>query len=255
MEYNLYFRSSSGDIDIPVIMLASDFPEDATIVLDNGRDKYRKNICISSCELSTLKKKALLGLHAFTGCDQVSSFLRKGKVTCWKVLEKNPALLEGFAQLGLERKPSDELLQNIEEFVCRLYGERKVREVNQARRNIFWRTLKKKTKVIDLSLLPPCKLSLLHHLTRANYVAFAWRQASNPEMVIEPPQWHGWDDECEYTWSDEKYPNDVAEFLASTSSISCEDNNDDDIDDDDLEEDDTEDVLAAESDDDDHHYI
>ena len=90
-------RSSSGDIDIPVIMLAADFPDDATIVLDSGREKYRKLIRISDCELPDLKKKALLGLHAFTGCDQVSSFLRKGKVTCWKVLEKNPHLLDAFA--------------------------------------------------------------------------------------------------------------------------------------------------------------
>ena len=91
-------RSSSGDVDIPVILLANDFPAGTAIVLDSGRDKYRKNLSISDCEFSNLKKKALLGLHAFTGCDQVSSFLRKGKVTCWKVLEKNPHLLQGFVQ-------------------------------------------------------------------------------------------------------------------------------------------------------------
>ena len=113
-------RSSSGDIDIPVIMLAADFPDDATIVLDSGREKYRKFIRISDCELPDLKKKALLGLHAFTGCDQVSSFLRKGKFTCWKVLEKNPHLLNAFAQLGTDREPSEELLQSMEEYLCPL---------------------------------------------------------------------------------------------------------------------------------------
>ena len=110
-------RSSSGDVDIPVILLANDFPAGTAIVLDSGRDKYRKNLSISDCEFSNLKKKALLVLHAFTGCDQVSSFLRKGKVTCWKVLEKNPHLLQGFVQLGSERELSDERLRNMEEFV------------------------------------------------------------------------------------------------------------------------------------------
>ena len=134
-----------------------------------------------------------------------------------------------------------------------MYGEKKVREVNQARRNIFWRTLKKNKKVIDLSLLPPCKLSLLHHLRRANYVAFTWRQASNPEILIEPPQWHGWDDEFNFKWSSEKYPKAVAEFLASTSSITCDDNDDDDNNDDD--DDDINDVCEIENDDEDNPYI
>ena len=84
-------------------------------------------------------------------------------------------------------------------------------------------------------------------------MAFIWRQASIPEMVIEPPQLHGWDDEYYFTWSSEMYPRDVAEFLASTSSISCEENNDDE--DDDIEEDDVNDVFEVECDNDDNPYM
>ena len=47
-------------------------------------------------------------------------------------------------------------------------------------------------------------------------------------MLIEPPQWNGWDEENNFYWSSKMYPKGVAEFLASTSSldISCEDNSD-----------------------------
>ena len=93
------------------------------IVLDSARGKYRKNVRISKCDLSDLKKKALLGLHAITGCDQISSFFCMGKVTCWKILKKNRHLLQGFVKIGSEREPSDKPLQNMEEFVCRLYGK------------------------------------------------------------------------------------------------------------------------------------
>ena len=62
-----------------------------------------------------------------------------------------------------------------------------------------------------------------------------------------------WDDEYYFTWSSEMYPRNVAEFLASTSSISCEENNDDE--DDDIEEDDVNDVFEVECDNDDNPYM
>ena len=212
-------RSNSGDIDIPVILLSNDLPGNTDIILDSGKDKHRKNIMINKCSMPSLHKKALVGMHAFTGCDQISSFLRKGKVTCWKVLEKNPHLFDSFALLGTQLEVGDALLDSISEFVCRLYGEKKTKDVNQARRNIFWRALKNKKKIIDLSLLPPCRSSLAFHTRRANYLSHIWRQASVPSMVTDLPQNHGWDNEFNYTWTEEVYPEDVACFLANTSSI------------------------------------
>ena len=130
-------RSSSGDVDIPVILLANDLQTNATIILDNGRDKFRKVVHLSNCRFSDSQKKALLGFHAFTGCDQISSFLRKGKISCWKVLKNNPCLFKGFIQLGSEKDINDDLVAILEDFVCKLYGEKNVHDVDQARRNIF----------------------------------------------------------------------------------------------------------------------
>ena len=99
---------------------------------------------LDDCSLSDMQKKALIDIHALTGCDQNSSFLRKGKLSCWKVLEENPYLLHAFVELGSQTNVSDDLSNKIEDFVCKLYGEKNVKDVDQARKNIFWRTLKKK---------------------------------------------------------------------------------------------------------------
>ena len=146
-------RSPSGDIDIPIIMLAQDFPDIATIILDSGRGTYRKKLVVNECSLTYLQKKALLSLHALSGNDQISSFLRKGKLSSWKILMKYPHLIDAFVQLGTQLTVTEDLFEALQEFVCKLYGERKVKDVDQARRNIFWNSLKRKKTVIDLFFL------------------------------------------------------------------------------------------------------
>ena len=238
-EASFVVRSSSGDIDIPMILLSSDLPDHAKVILDSGRDEHRRIIDLSECTLPDQQKKSLLGIHAFSGCYQISSFLRKGKKTCWNVLEKNPHLFQAFALLGTQQEASDELIQSLEEYVCKLYGEKRCLDVNQARRKIFWRSLKNKKKIIDLSLLPPCRRSLIYHIRRANYLCFIWRQAAIPLMILDNPQNHGWDEICNFKWSEEVYP-EVVSFPANAASITCEEDEEDNVD---LEEDDVNDVF------------
>lgn len=95
-------RSSSGDIDIPVILVAAEFNNTRTLI-DNGTGKSRKILDLSACKLSEKQKKALLGLHSFTGNDYVSSILRKGKQLCWKHIKENSVFLDLFADLGNNR--------------------------------------------------------------------------------------------------------------------------------------------------------
>ena len=42
----------------------------------------------------------IVGFHAFTGCDSVSSFYGKGKKKAWKVLSENPKGKDAFRILG-----------------------------------------------------------------------------------------------------------------------------------------------------------
>ena len=64
--------------------------------------------------------KALLGLHAFTGCDSVSSFAGIGKVKPLKILRKNDEFQEVFARLGGGWSVTEELFGKLEAFVCAL---------------------------------------------------------------------------------------------------------------------------------------
>ena len=99
-------RSSSGDIDIPVILLANEMPN-LLVYVDNGTGKNRKVMDLSSCSLSKDQKKALLGMHAFTGNDYVSSFLWKGKQVCWKLIKDSAEFLQIFGELGSQGSVSE----------------------------------------------------------------------------------------------------------------------------------------------------
>ena len=62
-------------------------------------------------------KQALIGFHSFTGNDYTSSFFRKGKVACWKVIETNHKFLHAFKELGLAWKLAASAYEIFEEYV------------------------------------------------------------------------------------------------------------------------------------------
>jgi hypothetical protein len=83
----------------------------------------------------------------FTGCDSVSAFAGKGKVSeavrieavsCGLKLLENPSFQNVFAQLGKEWKLTDDLAERLQEFTCRLYATRStVKTVNDLRYQLF----------------------------------------------------------------------------------------------------------------------
>ena len=91
-------RSPSGDTDILALFLGYDFG-DIHILVDNGTGKSRKVIDITSSTLPNIQKQALIGLHAVSGNDYVSSFFRKGRIAFWKAMLKRVEFIELFAGL------------------------------------------------------------------------------------------------------------------------------------------------------------
>ena len=85
---------------------------------------------------------------------------------------------------------TDDLIKELGESVCRLYGG-KSSDVNALRNEIFWKTLKNKKRVNNLFYLPPCRSPLKLHAKRSNYTAKILRQADQKTMVYESPQQHG----------------------------------------------------------------
>ena len=50
---------------------------------------------------------------------------------------------------------------------------------------LFWRKLRQKRKVTDLSLLPPCASTLKKHTARARYIAKIWKHAYVPYQSLD----------------------------------------------------------------------
>ena len=98
-------RSTSEDIDIPVILLNAE--TNRNVFIDSGRGNNRELLCIHATTLTTDQKKAIVGLHAFTGTDQ-NSFFRKSKMRCWKIARD---YLSTFSNLGKEFEMTDDLIK------------------------------------------------------------------------------------------------------------------------------------------------
>ena len=106
---------------------------------------------------------ALMGLHVFSGCDPVSAFKGKGKHKAFKLMCTKTNYTETFSKLGEDWIPKDDLLANLEAFVCALHGQPTCNSVDAVRYNIFRKGFKS-----DIAL-PPNQDCLKLHSLHANY--------------------------------------------------------------------------------------
>ena len=160
------------------------------------------------------KKLALLGFHAATGNDYVSSFFRRGKEKAWKLVEKYSRFKTMFSSLGNSWEINEDNLRVFEEFVCHLYGG-KGKSVDKLRYNKFEAVYCKKSKIQDLSLLPPCLRSLLLHLKRSNYIARIWKLCFQAVIDFQDISNYGWNSGGTIKWTTEEFPDDVVEILTA----------------------------------------
>ena len=129
--------------------------------------------------------EALLGFHAFTGCDSTSSFKGKGKLKPLHLMMQSPRFLSTFKDLGQSWNLTSQQYRDLEVFVCSMYGQ-KTDSVDQARHGLFCLTGK-----CDFTL-PPNRDSLVLHSQRANYQAAIWRRSLVARQYAPSPVGHGW---------------------------------------------------------------
>ena len=127
--------------------------------------------------------------------------------------------MPAFSELGTSWIPSDELQSMLEEFVCLLFGNRRIKKINELRYSLHKAKFEKKEKVIDLSLLPPCWDSLKLHISRANYVARRYRLSE--QAVIEEPskELHGWLEDGQIDWVKQAFPEDIELLLVEDGDM------------------------------------
>ena len=140
------------------------------IYLDDGTGVSRNNIWLGALQFKDEILNALTGFHSFTENDYMSSFFRKGKQACWKVFVSDSKFQTFLSALGACGELSQEISDEMEEFVCRLYGLRE-KDINTVRYEIFTKKNKREKKVLDLSVLAPCKSVLYYHTLRANTIS------------------------------------------------------------------------------------
>ena len=180
-------RSPSGDTDVVVVL--SPFAD--RIILDDGNGENCRQILLADIDVDEDVVSSLIGFHAFTGNDFVSSFFRKGKETCFKVMERRAKFLSTFTQLGTTWELTEELKRELEHFVCALYGS-KLKDVDLVRHEMFKKKMSKEKKIKDMALLAPCRSVLELHCERANYYAAILKRSLVNYM--DDPDWslHGW---------------------------------------------------------------
>ena len=147
------------------------------VLLDIGSGEHRKlsNISDIADDFGEEYCSTLLGYYIFTGEDTTSAFRGKGKVNPLKKLQKKPRFHSTFKALGNEWQLTDKIYDELEEFVCLMYGYPRHTKVNKARSLILKKMvggdtdkIKKKTNV-DLSKIPPCQNTFRPHVDRVNY--------------------------------------------------------------------------------------
>ncbi len=137
-------RSPSGDVDIPIIVYGNQLDTDLRIFLDNGTEKSRKVLDINSLQLSSVQKRGIIGFHALTGNDYVSSFFGKGKASCYKIYTKFPHLQAEFCNLGNSFTVDEQTKVALREFICKVYGKGRLNDVDEARRELFLESASKR---------------------------------------------------------------------------------------------------------------
>ena len=129
---------------------------------------------------------ALIGLHAYTGCDSVSAFSGKGKSSGLAIIKTDEVLASVMSRLGQSFTVDASLLAACETFTCSLYGFPDSTEINAVRYKLLC------ANATTPERLPPSQNALKQHVHRANYQAAVWRGALRNDLVQPTPVGNGW---------------------------------------------------------------
>ena len=156
-----------------------------------GTGKSYRSIPIHSlCSyIDKQKAKSLPFFHAFTGCDQTSSFAGKGKKTAWAAWQAFDEVTNAFEKVT--SAPNLDTLQQVmpvlQRFVIIMYDRSSsCNDVNECRKELF----AKKGRSIDA--IPPTLDALFQHTKRATLQSIIWNHCLSPVPNLPSPHEWGW---------------------------------------------------------------
>ena len=175
----------ADDTDVSILCLAFRDNIHASLFQKCGTQTRTHVIYISNVAASvgTDVCKALLGMHAFTGCDTVRAFAGKGKIDALTILKANAEFEEAFAHLWSTVEPPSKINVHVkmEEIVCKLCATRPATTSIDALcyNNLFCA----RKGDAESHQQPPCQDYLRKDTIRDNYQAAIWRRSliNDPE--------------------------------------------------------------------------
>ena len=137
--------------------------------------------------LGDKRSAAILGFHAFTGCDITGKFAGRSKETCYKkIYNADDEILEALTSLGGDDLPPAHVLRNLERFVCLLYDSITIKNVKDLRWHLYSR------KQAEGENLPPTMGALTEHIKRAHYMAMIYKRNLQSMQNLPSPEGYGW---------------------------------------------------------------
>jgi len=132
-----------------------------TVYLDTGSGKHRQliNICELAESLNGDYCGTLLKFYVFSSENCTSVFKGKGKVETLRKLEKNFKYHSAFRKLSDDWKVNPQLLKELEQFTCLIYGESRESSVDVVRHKLLCKMVGEDKKLtskskVDLARLP-----------------------------------------------------------------------------------------------------
>lgn len=219
----------SPDTDVMVLLMKYSRQISRPVLFDTGVGNRRRLLSVDDIVHQKGENicAILPAFHCLTGCDTTSAFVRRGKVSPLKLVEKNPDFVEILGKLGQEHACSSELQTGIERFICAVYGKPSYTDINKLRHDTFCKKNQSHGNIldsynsIDMSLLPPCRDSLQMHILRANYQSYIWLHADEKLPVLPDLDESGWKvgaEGIEYVWTKgEIVPQELIDILCTSS--------------------------------------
>lgn len=198
-------RTADSDVVLLALYFIRSIDKDILVWCDLGSGNSRRYLSINQLHgvLGPTLCDALLGFHAWTGCDYTAAFSNQGKIKPFQKLLNDVLAQIAFSQLGNDLEVGPGTRSTLERFCCRMYGRENIYPTDDVRLHMFGiqygqgkdvsttKGMMNIAKGIDTGKYPPCSKVLSKKTDRANVVSGKWKCIINKHLAINPDG-NGW---------------------------------------------------------------
>ena len=179
--------SPDTDVFLLMVQMYPNLPSDISFLTGKGNMKRKILVKPVYEKLGERHASALLGFHSLTGSDMSGRFAGRIKEWCFKVfMEYDDDILNVLESLGY-RDLVQEVYDQSERFVCKLYKSSVYTKVNKLRWFLY------SNQAAEGESLPPTTGSLTLYIQWVHYIAMIWRKAGERHPCLPSPDEYGWE--------------------------------------------------------------